>query len=628
MFPSIFTDELALDFAETLPILKGWGLEHCDLRGRVFARSLENLSGEQLAEVRRLLDEHGMKVGCLQSSLAKVHLPDAQRCAAEAEKLEGVLRAADALDCRLVRSFFYWQPPAELCGELAVRPDEQQKVLDRFAPLADRARAAGLILAFENCGVTPDEVLTIVDALGVAAWGLAWDCHNTWDSDERRADEEAFIIRMAQRSRCVHVKARGAVEGLTEELIPYDKVLQICDNAGVQGPVSAETHNPDRSVSNVDMSRRVVEAIQRAWPTAAPGGLFDTKRDAKGVVRPWADDPVRWVVVGLGMGHSRSKLITKTSGCELVGVCDVVEERARRTGEECGVPYTTDLREWLDKDEVEAVFVLTETGNHGKVACQALEAGKHVLTTKPMDATLGACDRMVRLAEEKGLVLGVDFSRRVESGPLTLKAAVDGGRFGRLLGAEASLKILRKMSYFRANGGWRGTRELDGGGVLSNQNIHHTDELAFCFGIPARARCTLWTQNHDIEAEDLGCATWLYENGLVITVYATSCYPHPTWYFRLEAHGTEGAMSRVAGGPFEKPVERWFLDGAWGDQPPEVIQSQWLSGADNFAAALRTSADLICSGRDGRRTQSILHAMYLSAYENDGGWVDVEPELP
>jgi UDP-N-acetyl-2-amino-2-deoxyglucuronate dehydrogenase len=629
MFLSIFTDELGLDITEGLPILGSWGLEHVDLRGRVLGTAAESLPPERLPELAQLLNDHGISVGCLESSLAKVHLPDAARCQAEAEKLEGIIRAADALDCRLVRSFFFWQPPQELAGELAVRPDELQKVLDLFGPLARRAQEAGLILAFENCGVTPDEVLTVVDALAVPSWGLAWDVHNGWDCDERRQDEDAYILRLAQRTKLVHAKARGAVKDLQDEdeVIPYDKVLHTCHNAGVRGPVSVETHNPDRSVSNVEMSRRVVEVLKRAWPTAAPGGLFDTPKSTEGVIRPWDDDPVGFVVVGLGMGHIRAKEITQTPGTRLIGVCDLVEERAQRTGEECDVPYTTDVREWLDDDRVEAVFVLTETGRHAEVALQALEAGKHVLLTKPMEASLAACDQMVRLAEEKGLLLGVDFSRRFRTDVQTLKAAVAGDRFGRLLSGNCSLKILRTMEYFRSNGGWRGTRQWDGGGVLSNQAIHHIDEIAFTAGVPARVRCDIWTQNHDIEAEDLGTAVWLYDDGLVITVHATTSYPHSTWYLHYELEGTEGAYSHVAGGPFDSPHMRWYLDGAWGDRAPQVVECEWLNGMDNFAAALRGGAELTCSGRDGRRTQAILDAMYRSAYEADGGWVDVESEL-
>jgi len=370
-----------------------------------------------------------------------------------------------------------------------------------------------------------------------------------------------------------------------------------------------------------------MEVIKKAWPSAAPGGLFDTPKSTQGLTRPWDDDPVGFVVVGLGMGHIRSKEITQTPGTRLVGVCDLVEERAKRTSEEYGVPYTTDVREWLSNDQVEVVFVITETGRHTEVALQALEAGKHVLITKPMEASLAACDQMIRLAEKKGQLLGVDFSRRFRTDVQTLKTAVVKGRFGRLLSGNCALKILRMIEYFRADSGWRGTRRWDGGGVLSNQAIHHIDEIAFTVGIPSKVRCNIWTQDHDIEAEDLGTAVWLYDDGLVITFYATSSYPHSTWYLHYELEGTGGAYSHVAGGPFNRPQVRWYIDGAWSDKAPEIVESEWLNAADNFAATLRSRAELTCSGREGRRTQAILDAMYRSAYDAAGDWVDVEPEL-
>jgi predicted dehydrogenase len=447
-------------------------------------------------------------------------------------------------------------------------------------------------------------------------------------SEERQRDEDAYILRLAKCAKLLHIKARGAVEGLAPYTIPYHKVLQVCDNVGVRGPVSVETHNPDRSVSNVDMSKRVVDVLRKAWPSAAPGGLTgEAPKLSEDIVRPWNDDPVGFVVVGLGMGHNRARTVTQTPGARLVAVCDVVEERAQRSSEAYGVPYTTDDNAWLENDEVEVVYVMTETGRHAEVALEALAAGKHVLTTKPMEASLAACDAMVCLAEEKGLLLGVDFGRRYTSGLLSLQAAVAGNWFGRLLSGTCTLKILRTNEYFRANGGWRGTRRWDGGGVLSNQSIHHIDEIAQTVGVPSQVRCTLWTQNHDIEAEDLGTAVWLYEDGTVITYYATTNYPQPTWYVNYELAGTEGAFFSASGGPFDTSHTRWWKDGAWSDKAPQVIESEWLNAADNFAAALRSGVPLTCSGRDGRRTQSILDAMYRSAYEADGGWVQVEPEL-
>ena len=334
-----------------------------------------------------------------------------------------------------------------------------------------------------------------------------------------------------------------------------------------------------------------------------------------------------FVVVGLGMGHVRAKAVQDSPGCKLVGVCDRVEERAKRTSEAYSVPYTLDLAPWLDDESVEVVYVLTETGNHGAVACQAIEAGKHVLCTKPMEASVEACDRMIRLAESKGLLLGVDFGRRYDAQVLSLRAAIAAGRFGRLLSGNCSLKIQRDMDYFHANGAWRGTRKLDGGGVLSNQAIHQIDEFAFCLGPPARVRCNVWTQNHDIEAEDYGSAVWLYEDGTVINFFATTSYPQPTWYVHLELEGTKGAYCYCSGGPYNKVMAKYYIDAAWTDAPPDPAESEHLCAAENFAAALRTGSPLTAPGRDGRRARAILDAMYESANANGGDWVDVKPEM-
>jgi predicted dehydrogenase/sugar phosphate isomerase/epimerase len=631
MFISIFSDELGLDIQDALPIIRSWGLEYIDLRGRTFGKPTEMLSLEELHKLKEAISSFGMKVGCLQTSLAKVHLPEAERQREEVKKLENIVRAADILDCRIIRSFHFWQPSEEMSGQLAVRPDELQKVLDIFEPLAEIARREDIVLAFENCGVTTDEVFSFLDALNVPEWGLAWDVYNSWEEDreKRQKDEDNYLQGLARRSRLVHVKGRGAVEGYTESLIPYNKVLQICDNAGLQGPVSAETHNPSNGkVDNVEMSRMVIDVIKKAWPSAAPGGFTKNSKTSKKVTRLWQDNPVGFVVVGLGMGHNRAKEITETPGTKLIGVCDKIEERAKRTGEACNVPYTTDVREWLNNKDVEAVFVLTETGRHAEVALQALEAGKHVMVTKPMEASIKACDSMIKLAEKKNRLLAVDFGFRTGPGLNTLKTSVARGRLGKLLNGTCTFRTLRTMDYFRSCGGWRGTKRFDGGGVFSNQSIHHIDEIAFSLGIPSKVRCYIDTQNHDIEAEDFGSAVWLYDSGLVITFTATSSYPHPTWAVLKEIVGTEGIFFETSGGPFEETMTRWYIKGSWRkDNPEDYTESQWLNSMDNLAAAVRTGAPLLCSGRDGRKTQSILDAMYRSAYRSNNGWVEVKPEL-
>ena len=91
---SIFTDETGLDLEQALPEIKKMGFENVDLRWKLFQKSFEKLTDEEMYEIKKMLDANGLKVQCLQSSLAKVHLPDAARLAEEMQKLEE-LRTSD-----------------------------------------------------------------------------------------------------------------------------------------------------------------------------------------------------------------------------------------------------------------------------------------------------------------------------------------------------------------------------------------------------------------------------------------------------------------------------------------------------------------------------------------------------
>ena len=108
---SIFSDETGMDLPKAIPLIRKWNLGYVDLRGGIFQRPLEKLDDSQLREVKKLLDDNRLKVGCLQSSFGKVHLPDRERLAEEARKLDRLIRASEILECRLVRTFFFWQPP-------------------------------------------------------------------------------------------------------------------------------------------------------------------------------------------------------------------------------------------------------------------------------------------------------------------------------------------------------------------------------------------------------------------------------------------------------------------------------------------------------------------------------------
>jgi predicted dehydrogenase/sugar phosphate isomerase/epimerase len=628
MYPSIFSDELFCDAAEALPKIKSWGSDYADFRGMINGKGIEYQTDGELKNLKALMDKLGLKTGALQSSLCKVHLPDKEVQKQELEKLEGLIRAADILGCRLVRSFNYWQCHEGMeDGLLAVRPDEMGRVLEMFDPVAKRAKEAGLIFGFENCGQTAGEVIALLKALNIPGWGLAWDPHNDIEIKSLALDPENcvdYYERCLKETVMIHVKAATIVPDLIKEKLPWDRILRGAAATGRDMPVSMETHNPQGSpYTPEEATRKTFELTRKAWPGAgAPTSIRGGLLSAQEFIRAYNDDPVRFVVAGLGMGSFRAKQLTETSGCALYGVVDINGEKAKKTGEDLGVPYSTDLTQFLNDPKVEVIYVVTPTGLHAAVAEPSLKAGKHVLTTKPMDVTAENCRRMIDLAKQKNLLLGVDFDLRQDEFNLSLKKAVEALWFGRLLSFYDSLMVQRLDPYFLENGGWRGTWQFDGGGAMCNQGIHEIDRFQFLAGMPRRVRATARTQTHQIECEDLGMTEWDYGEDLAVRFCATTSYPLPAWYVRLELYGTEGAFVHTSGGP-ENQAAFYGKDGKWTEAAPYPVERKFRQGSDAFAYSLRTGAPLPAPGDEGIKSRIILDAMYESA-KNDGAWVRVE----
>ena len=627
MYVSIFSDEFYQDIYRVLPVIKEWGMTHVDFRGMINGKPIEKQSDDELYELKAALDRYGLKAGVIQSSLCKVHLPDKERQAREMEKLEGIIRASKILGTPLVRSFFYWQHDQDdpACGELAMRPDALAEVLDMFSPIAKRAKEAGLILGFENCGVTPDEVICVLEALNVPEWGLAWDVSNMFERlPEAQGDCVDYFTKALKYANMVHVKSRGvsAIPELKYKKVPWDRVLAGVAATGKDMPVSVETHVPKESdLDKIETSKKVYDYIKKTIPASAPGDIKSALSPKVRFDRPYADDPVRMVVVGLGMGKNRCKQLVETTGIQLYGVCDINGEKARTVGEQFGVPYSTDIETFLSDSAVEVMYIVTPTGTHCDLAEQCLKAGKHVLVTKPMDVSHEKCERAAKLAKSLGLMLSCDFDLHFRGALTELELAVKNGFFGKLKSANMILNIRRTKAYFEENGGWRGTWALDGGGALSNQGIHEIDRILTVFGMPQAVRCTTARQTHDIEAEDYGIAEMKFASGMIARISSTTSYPASSWYTRFEVYGSGGAYLLTSGGP-EGDHVYWWKDGHWSETSPNPVKKEWNQAADNFANALRTGEPLIVTAENGIRSRYVLDKMYESAQGTEG-WITI-----
>lgn len=142
---------------------------------------------------------------------------------------------------------------------------------------------------------------------------------------------------------------------------------------------------------------------------------------------------VRMGIIGAGARSGLGDYWHKPGGDSIVvAVADVREERAEafreRVNEDCFV--TTDYKELLARDDIDAVAILTPDYLHEEHAMAALEAGKHVYCEKPLAITTEGCDNIIETAERTGQHLMVGFNMRYMNMFQTMKGIVDSGVIG------------------------------------------------------------------------------------------------------------------------------------------------------------------------------------------------------
>ncbi len=232
---------------------------------------------------------------------------------------------------------------------------------------------------------------------------------------------------------------------------------------------------------------------------------------------------LRTAVIGCG-GISQVHLtaLEKMDNVELVCVADIKEDRAKARAEAFGCAYTTDWKELVDRDDIDVVHICTPHYLHAPMAIALLDAGKRVLTEKPMASEVADAQEMIRHA---GGRLGVVFQNRYNQASQVIRAAIADGRYGKLLALRAAVNWHRTKEYY-VESGWRGRFATEGGGVLINQAIHTLDLLIYFAGKPASVRGKVSTDAlYDvIEVEDTAHGLIRFESGLTANFYCTNCF--------------------------------------------------------------------------------------------------------
>jgi predicted dehydrogenase len=145
--------------------------------------------------------------------------------------------------------------------------------------------------------------------------------------------------------------------------------------------------------------------------------------------------PVRVGVVGFGYwGPNLVRNLDRLGDAELVAACDTSPANlAKLSASFPDVATTADLDELLSKHDLDAVVVATSAPSHFPVAKRVIEAGLHCFVEKPMTLTSADAKELVRLADERGVVLMVGHLMEYHSAINWIRDYIASGEMGDVL---------------------------------------------------------------------------------------------------------------------------------------------------------------------------------------------------
>lgn len=304
-------------------------------------------------------------------------------------------------------------------------------------------------------------------------------------------------------------------------------------------------------------------------------------------------------------------------GVEMVGFVDLDAAAARARAEEFGwssAAVGSDLDAMLRDLRPDAVFDLVVPPARSRVVETALAHGCHVLSEKPMAASLEEARRLVRLAREARRVHGIVQNRRWLPGIRRARSLLSSGALGDLTAVHCDFFI---GAHF---GGFRDEMEHV---LLLDMAIHTFDAARFLTGLDATAvYCREANPKGSWYAQGASAdALFDLEDGITMTYRGSWCAEgaRTAWEASWRVIGTRGTLlwdgnegfeaTRVAGDEgFLRPLETVEVP------PLEHPLPEGHAGViADFEEAIRTGRAPLTPGQDNIRSLAMVFAAIESA---------------
>ena len=322
-------------------------------------------------------------------------------------------------------------------------------------------------------------------------------------------------------------------------------------------------------------------------------------------------------LIGCGeIGRLRADAIKRSSSLELLAVSDVDQKRARDLSASYGGAVVSDWRTLIQLDDLDAVVVSTPPNLHAQMCIGALEAGKHVLSEKPLARSAEECREILTMAKKCNRFVATGFNYRFYPSIEKARALLDAGVIG-------ELDHIRSYSGYSArdhNHTWLHEVEVMGGGTLRDNGIHLIDLTHYFLGDVAEVKGFALDSVWEFPGcEDNGFALLRSKAGKVASLQA-SWTEWRGYRFLIEIYGSRGCIRASCFPMMTQVVSTKMLGG----RPQRksyffpmvhirehlhsyrwVVSKSFVRELEAFACSIRGERTAIATGYDGLRALEI-----------------------
>lgn len=195
------------------------------------------------------------------------------------------------------------------------------------------------------------------------------------------------------------------------------------------------------------------------------------------------DKNIKVGIIGAGfIGSAHIEAVRRLEFIEVIALAQSDEKKAKHKAEQLGIPFAYgNYKDLLNNSEIDVVHNCTPNYLHYPINKEIIEAGKHILSEKPLALTCDQTAELVSLAKEKKIVNGVNFNYRQFPMMKQLSEMVKQGELGQINLVHGS--YLQDWLMYDTDYNWRLDSKMGGKSrAIADIGSHWCDTVQYITG--------------------------------------------------------------------------------------------------------------------------------------------------